>query len=166
MALKLDIGCGNNCKKGFDGVDYKKYNSDVRYVFDLNQSKLPFKDNSVDEIYCAHTIEHVDKPFELVHEFYRVLKQKGKCTIKVPYFRHYQAFHPHHKTYWGLGSENILNNKYAEFGFKWSKVSMSWTWAIQGEDKILSILNPILDIFIKKFKGIYERKISIFFPVY
>ena len=164
--MKLDIGCGPICKEGFIGVDYKKYNKNVKYVLDLNKGKLPFKENSIDEIYCAHTLEHVEKPFELAHEFYRILKKNGKCTIKVPYFRHYQAFHPHHKTFWGLGTENIFNNKYDEFDFKWASVSVSWNWVKAGEDKVLFVLNPLWNFFIRRFRGIYERKISIFFPVY
>ena len=164
--VKLDIGCGPKCKKGFIGVDYNKYNSDIKYVIDLNKNKLPFKNNKITEIYCSHTLEHLDKLFQLVHEFYRVLSPGGKCIIKVPYFRHYQAFQPHHKTFWGLGTENIFNNKYSEFEFKWSKTKLSWNFINQSEDKLWIILLPILNYIIKKYKGIYERKISLIFPIY
>jgi len=56
---KLDLACGNN-KKGADwiGVDVSKTSS-VDIVHDLNIYPWPFEDNSIDEIYCSHYIEHI-----------------------------------------------------------------------------------------------------------
>jgi SAM-dependent methyltransferase len=54
---------------------------------DLNSGEpLPFKDNSVDNYYCSHTLEHV-KPelvVPLVHEMHRTLKHEGMIRVVVP----------------------------------------------------------------------------------
>lgn len=167
--MKLDIGCGATCLDGYVGVDYKKYGDHIKYIVDLNKQKLPFEDNSIDEIHCAHTLEHLDSPFDVLDEFKRVLKPEAKCIIKVPYCRHYQAFHPHHKTYWGMCEHNLIGGAYEEFTtghMPWTKVSVDHTWQIQGEDILFAPFIPLLDWVIKNHVGIYERKISYIFPVY
>jgi predicted SAM-dependent methyltransferase len=92
--LKLDLGCGQHPKEGFEGVDL--YASQAKHKIDL--FKFPwrdFKDNSVDEIYCSHFLEHIpareietrdlndpkrtdflgqDMLFAFMDECYRILK--------------------------------------------------------------------------------------------
>jgi len=57
------------------------------YIHNLNEEEpLPFKDNSVDNIYTSDTLEHVE-PVQItfvLQEFYRILKPGGKCRIVVP----------------------------------------------------------------------------------
>ena len=61
------------------------------YVHNLNKERpLPFKDDSVDNIYTSNTLEHLE-PINLtsvLKEFYRVLKPGGKCRIVVPNVAH------------------------------------------------------------------------------
>lgn len=87
---KLDLGCGGNKQQGFIGVDqYKMKGVDI--VTDLTK-KWPWKDNSVDEVYCSHFIEHLtnfNDKWERVHffnELYRVLKKGAKATIILPHW--------------------------------------------------------------------------------
>lgn len=164
--VKLDIGCGEKVTPGYIGVDYIKYNDNIEYVINLNKEKIPFNDNTIDGILCSHIIEHLDNPFDVIKEIHRVLKPGAELIIKVPYYRHYQAYHPHHKTYWSFGEFNIFNNSYTEFGYKWSKCKLDWNWVNQGEDKLLKVFHPIINKIIRKYIGIYERKLSLFFPVY
>lgn len=80
--IKIDIGCGSNKRDGFIGVDIdKKTNPDI-VASALN---LPFSDNSVDEVFSAHLIEHFDpqEARRFFDEIYRVLKKGGKADIKV-----------------------------------------------------------------------------------
>ena len=54
---------------------------------DLNSSKpIPVKDNSVDSIFCSHTLEHIEpeRITPLLRDFYRILKPGGVCRIVVP----------------------------------------------------------------------------------
>lgn len=48
--------------------------------------RLPFKDNSVSEIYCSHMLEHLDRKqaLEFLQECKRVLKTGGSIRILVP----------------------------------------------------------------------------------
>ncbi len=88
--MKLDIGCGTRKKEGFKGVDILPLEG-VDYVCDL-EKKLPFEDNSVEEIFCSHTLEHIHNFPELMAEFWRVCKPGAKVRILVPYFRSERAF--------------------------------------------------------------------------
>ena len=60
----------------FDGVDYQ---GDIS---DLSQ----FEDNSIDEIYASHVVEHVPKKkiMETLKGVHRVLSTNGKFFISVP----------------------------------------------------------------------------------
>jgi len=88
----VDIGCGGNkISPEHIGVDmYKMKGVDI--VCNVGKEKLPFKDNSVDEIHCAHFIEHLTnlgEKWERTHffnEMYRVLKKGGKATLIFPHW--------------------------------------------------------------------------------
>ncbi len=55
------------------------------YVFDVSSNGLGFSpDKSYDFVICSHVVEHVANPYWLVHECYRVLKEKGILYLSVP----------------------------------------------------------------------------------
>ena len=81
--MKLNLGCGLQKKKGYIGLDI--YNYGQEYILDFEKDDLPFKDNSVDEIYCHHTLEHLWNVRHILNECWRVLKPKGIFKIYVPY---------------------------------------------------------------------------------
>ncbi len=97
--MKLDLGCGANCREGYEGVDILRFDDRVKHVVDLNTAKLPFADNSVDEIISEHVLEHLSDPMSLVQEIHRVLKRGSKFIIIVPYFAHSSAYKPDHRVY-------------------------------------------------------------------
>jgi len=83
--LKLDLGCGENKKEGFRGVDlFAAADEKV----DLTQFPWPWADCSVEEIFCSHFFEHIAGPQRIpfMDECYRILIPKGKMTIIVPYW--------------------------------------------------------------------------------
>lgn len=80
--IKLDIGCGKRCKKGYVGVDKIAF-PDVIAV-NIDYIPLPFLEESVQEIYCNHTLEHIQNLIFVMNEFHRVLIPKGKLEIGVP----------------------------------------------------------------------------------
>ena len=90
--MKLDLGCGNNKKEGFIGVDTIKFDK-VDIVADLRQ-KWQWEDNSVEEVHASHFVEHLDQ-MERCHfanELYRVLIPGGKATIIVPHWASCRAY--------------------------------------------------------------------------
>lgn len=106
--LRLDLGCGQNPREGFEGVDL--YAPEVKHRVDLMKFPWPFATNSVEEIHCSHFVEHLparevqasdiatnalgdvtlesylnkDFLFAFFDECYRILKPGGKITIIVP----------------------------------------------------------------------------------
>jgi hypothetical protein len=90
--LKLDLGCGDNKKEGFKGVDYAKTKS-TDYVHDLLKFPWPFKDGSVEEVHTSHFFEHIPAKMRprFMDELFRVLEPGGKVTIITPYFNSVRA---------------------------------------------------------------------------
>ncbi len=88
----LDIGCYNRhilplLKPGikYTGVDI---NGECDVRVDLNQGKLPFKDNSFDFVICAEIFEHIVRPKALLKEIRRVLKPEGYAVSSIPNENH------------------------------------------------------------------------------
>jgi predicted SAM-dependent methyltransferase len=127
--IKLNLGCGNQFANGWVNVDYsvgarlakipffssinKKvklfnldWNDDI-FLCDLTK-KFPWSDESVDEIYSSHTLEHLDKQqgYDFLSECYRVLKKQGVIRIVVPDLR---AFVEHYIK-GELLAENFVEN--------------------------------------------------------
>ncbi len=83
MEIKLDIGCGPEPLEGYTGVDlYVKGEGIVNAPMD----KLPYEDETVDQINSSHSLEHVGKyeVIPILQEWYRVLKFNGILRIEVP----------------------------------------------------------------------------------
>jgi predicted SAM-dependent methyltransferase len=87
--LKLDIACGKNKKPGFTGVDIWE-GADI--VVDLEKFPWPFEDNSVDEIFCSHYIEHTPDLISFANELFRILKVGAKAEIIAPYYSSIRAW--------------------------------------------------------------------------
>jgi len=90
--MKIDIGCGPNKRQGFLGVD--QYGMDgVDVVLDVRQP-WPWENESVDEAYSSHFVEHLTAQ-ERVHfynELHRVLKPGAKATIVTPHWASNRAY--------------------------------------------------------------------------
>jgi SAM-dependent methyltransferase len=95
--FRLDLACGNNKTPGTIGVDCKK-TPNVDIVHDLTKFPYPWKDNSVDEIYCNHYVEHTEDLISFIDECWRILKHGGKLCIAAPYYSSIRAWQdPAHK---------------------------------------------------------------------
>lgn len=82
MALKLNLGSGDSEFEGFTSVDLYDESADVK----ADLCDLPFDDQSVDEIICLQTIEHIayNKTEKMFEEMYRVLKPGKTAHIECP----------------------------------------------------------------------------------
>jgi len=96
--MKVNLGSGNRPMEGWLNVDSDKTCCPDKVV-DLNK-RFPFEDDSVDNIYCSHVIEHVDDVLEFMHEIWRVCKPNAEVIIIAPccYFL-FWAIQPHHKRF-------------------------------------------------------------------
>ena len=69
-----------------DGIDVTQLESlaiDV-YLADIEQTRLPFEDESMDVIIANQILEHTKELFWVFHEISRVLRHKGKLILGVP----------------------------------------------------------------------------------
>lgn len=53
---------------------------------------VDINDDSVDNIFCSDVLEHVTRPWDVIREFYRVLKPEGVIFLTAPFVWH---FHGH-----------------------------------------------------------------------
>ncbi len=81
--MKLHIG-GEQKKEGWKILNIQKKNG-VDFIGDISDLSQ-FSENSVEEIYASHVVEHVEqsKIESTFKGIYRVLKDNGKFYISVP----------------------------------------------------------------------------------
>jgi ubiquinone/menaquinone biosynthesis C-methylase UbiE len=90
--IKLDIACGQNKHPGFQGVDIASAPG-VDTVWDLEKFPwTPFEDNSVEEVHCAHYIEHTLDWMKFMDEVWRICQDGAKVTFIAPYFTSIRAW--------------------------------------------------------------------------
>lgn len=83
----LNLGAGATRMPGAWGVDVCIVpNNTVDVVADLDHIPYPFKENSVNEIHLYFTLEHLEDPFKILCELWRILKAKARIYIRVPHF--------------------------------------------------------------------------------
>lgn len=85
--MKLHIGCGPRNLPGWKHLDIRKLDDHIDFVGradDLSQ----FRDNSVEEIYACHLLEHFgrNEVDRVLTEWHRVLENGGILRIAVPDF--------------------------------------------------------------------------------
>jgi len=83
--VKVDLGCGNEKREGYVGVDLVKQDG-VDIVCDIVKDGLPFMEGEVETISSSHFLEHIPNedvvPF--LKECRRVLQPGGLIEIVVP----------------------------------------------------------------------------------
>jgi hypothetical protein len=85
--MKLNLGCGNTKITGCVNIDCEKsVEPDLVHNFVTNE--LPYEEDSIEEIYLFHTIEHIEKRYhrELFLEVNRVLQPNGLFYVAYPEF--------------------------------------------------------------------------------
>ena len=121
--VRLDLACGNNLQKGYTGIDIVgKPDSQAEIQHDLMQFPWPFEDNSVDEVFASHYLEHIphgngyeDPFFSFFDEVYRILKPGGLARFIVPYYSSVRAFQdPTHLRYITEPTFNYLTKTWRE----------------------------------------------------
>jgi predicted SAM-dependent methyltransferase len=94
LKFNLDIGCGENCQKGFVGLD-KRNLPGVEIVHDIEVFPWPIETESVDVAMMSHLVEHI-KPWltiDVMDECWRILKDGAMLFVSTPYagtFRYFQ----------------------------------------------------------------------------
>jgi len=124
-AKKLNLGCGYNIRPGWINLDIKKLPG-VDVICDIEQGKLPFCNETFDEVLADGILEHVEY-IPVVKELHRVLKTGGCVTIIVPHFTsRYNYIDPTHKKVFSFQTFEFFtseNRRNYYFDFHFSKVS-------------------------------------------
>ena len=77
--MKLQIGCGNDKRKGYINLDgSKEVKPDV--VWNLEKTPLPFKSNQFEEILVNHVLESAERAFKPLSELFNYVP-KDKIII-------------------------------------------------------------------------------------
>lgn len=86
-SIRLDVGCGKGPRPGFIGVD-RTLGGEMLPRMRLKDG-TEFDDNSVDEIYASHCLEHLGhwEARDMIREWNRVLKPGGRLRVAVPDMR-------------------------------------------------------------------------------
>ncbi len=99
----LELGCGPKRKFSdsitIDIVDLET----VDIVANINDGLGFIPDNSIDEIYSSHFLEHVQNLELVMSEIYRILKPGGRKIGTVPHFSNPHFYSDYtHKSFFGL----------------------------------------------------------------
>jgi hypothetical protein len=162
--MKLNLGCGIDKKQGYINCDISKDVNPDR-VIDL-EKKLPFKDDSINEILANHVFEHIVNFIPLMHELHRICKKDTILRIKTPFYSawgqfndptHVRFFTPFTFNYFkkNVYSHEVKTNKDL---FEVKKVKINF--GIGPSRKLNFIFNPLLNLNQK----IYCRFFSWIFP--
>jgi len=100
--IVIELGCGPNKKEGAIGVD-KFQGEAVDIIADIEKG-LPFlPDNSVDELFSRHLLEHIENLELLIREIHRVMKPGGIHRAIVPHFSNPYFYSDYtHRRFFGL----------------------------------------------------------------
>lgn len=85
--MKLNIGAGKNSMDGWVNMDMCSHPG-IDCVFNMEEcatKRMPFEDDTFDEIYASHVLEHVVNILPLMQELHRVIKPGATMVARVPY---------------------------------------------------------------------------------
>ena len=91
----MKIELGGFRREGYTTINIEK--ADVEH--DLNVFPYPVEDSSADEVLMEHVLEHLNEPFEVMKEIYRICKDGARVIIEVPYWKRDAFTNPVHKHY-------------------------------------------------------------------
>ena len=129
--LNLNIGAGKYVINNFKSLDFyskhyypnKEKFQEERVEYNLRNDKIPFQDNSVDNIYASHIMEHIEEKYviEFIKETYRVLKPSGVLRIACPDGKFLFNISSFKNDYWNWRKKGSFSNK-QRFTTEWSSI--------------------------------------------
>lgn len=175
--IKIELGCGN-FKRITDaiGIDIIDMPS-VDVIADLNLGLSFIPDNSINEVYSFHFLEHIQNLELLMKEIYRILKPNGHFYGTVPHFSnpYFYSDYTHLRTF-GLYSFNYFTKQgdyfkrntptfYNDISFTLNNIKLIFKSPFRNRNLIKRLFNKIINAnkYIKEF---YEENLCYVFPAY
>ena len=128
--VNLNIGAGKYVIEGFKSLDlytphYYKNKDDFlknRIEYNIRENSIPYENNSVDNIYCSHVLEHIEDKFvyKFLKESYRVLKERGVLRVACPDAEFLYNVSIFENDYWMWRHPTFSNQE--RFDTQWEKV--------------------------------------------
>lgn len=155
--MKINLGAGLKRFDDFVNIDDDPLcNPD--YLVNIEDAKLPFEDNSVEEIKAHHILEHIKNFIPLMKELHRVAVHGCIMDIIVPHHQH-DVFYgdPTHVRPITVPIMHMFSKKYCEdhiktygsstgmalkFGMDWDVVHYEFEWD--------DFYRPMLEDFFKR----------------
>lgn len=89
--VKLNLGSGPRPQPGFVNADIVPL-PEVDIRIDFSRFPWPFKDNAFNEVVAMSVLEHLPDMIRAMEEIHRVTRPGAKVTIKVPHYKHANAY--------------------------------------------------------------------------
>ena len=150
--MRYNFGCGDKKIDGFVNVDICG-EPDIRY--DLSCYPWPFENDSADEVYSEHFLEHVIDYEKTILEMYRILKPGGLLHFKVPHFRSmFFPWHLHKYAFSSVTCRLLCEQRAYQFGGKrmFEEVSLKFNYPYVRK----KVLQKALVFFANHLKGMWE----------
>jgi ubiquinone/menaquinone biosynthesis C-methylase UbiE len=144
--IALDLGSGTGLHKelciqcGFKyvGLDYNSEYANIKG----DAHSLPFKDNSIDFIISIAVLEHVQHPYIMMTEAFRVLKPGGKFIGTVSYLEPFHGVSYYNHTHMGVF------NSLSVAGFNVINISPMPDWQVLNSVSQMALFPRLPKIFI------------------
>lgn len=161
----LHIGCGSTKLKGSMGLDIDP-RSDADVIHDLEKFPYPFKDNSFDEVFAEHVMEHLDNIPHVMEELHRILKKGGKVIIHGPHFSSVDMFtDPTHRHFMTSRTFDYFCKNSPFFDWHYSKTEFKKRKVTLGPPNPTNLMVKIIMALINRHQILYERRFAFIFPV-
>ena len=161
---KLNIGCGNEIKKGYINVDFVKQPG-VDVVMNLEKFPWPFKNNEFDEVYASHVLEHVSDLIKTMAEIHRISKNGAKIIIRGPHFSCGVSYRdPTHKRFFSYFTFEYFSNPKNYYKRKENNLFAIKKRKLNFTRFAFTPLNKIFNPLINANPEIYERFLCWILP--
>ncbi|MEK6889314.1 MAG: methyltransferase domain-containing protein [Nanoarchaeota archaeon] len=150
---KLNFGCGNDIRKNYLNMDIVKLPG-VEVIHNFNKFPYPFKEDTFEEVYTSHVLEHLEDLIKVMKELKRICKSGAKIIIRVPHFSCGVSYRdPTHKRLFSYFTFDYFTEKcfYGLPRFKIIKRKLNFTRL--AFTSLNLIFNPIINL----NPAIYER---------
>lgn len=170
----IELGCGRKKRPGAIGFDRVPLEG-VDYVTDLEEGLDFLPDNSVDEFYSKHVLEHVTNFEPLMRGIHRTLRPGGIKRAVVPHFSNPYYYSDYtHKRFFGLYTfdymaerdwryRRSIPNFYVDFKFRVVSRQLKFRSKFYIRDKIKSLQRRIFN-FNPYMQELYEEALAFCLP--
>lgn len=85
--MRLNLGTGQEPKKGWVNHDRTKHSPEIDIAHDLNVLPWPWPDDSAYHIHAVSVFEHLDIDLvQALDECWRIIRPEGELYIKIPVY--------------------------------------------------------------------------------